>query len=156
MALVWISSKFKDVHFNKRTLKLLVAQSCPILCDPMDCNPPGSSVHGILQARILEWVAMTFSRGSSWFRDWTRVSHIAGRFFTIWVTGDASRVWEKWVKCLGRLCPWLVFILSVSLYDASNYPLTKNLLSASHHPGCPLGLRDPGVKKILSTPSRKK
>ena len=46
-------------------VKVLVAQSCPTLCDPMDCSPPGSSVHGILQARILEWVAIPFSRGSS-------------------------------------------------------------------------------------------
>ena len=52
-------------------------QSCPTLCDPMDCSPPGSSVHGILQARILEWVAISFSRGSSWPRDQTRVSYIA-------------------------------------------------------------------------------
>ena len=44
---------------------VLVAQSCPTLCDPMDCDPPGSSVHGILQARILEWVAVLFSRESS-------------------------------------------------------------------------------------------
>ena len=51
---------------------------------PYDGSPPGSSVHGILQARILEWVAMTFSRESSWPRDWTRVSYIAGQFFTIW------------------------------------------------------------------------
>ena len=47
----------------------LVAQSCLTLCDPMDGSPPGSSVHGILQARILEWVAIPFSRGSSWPRD---------------------------------------------------------------------------------------
>ena len=53
-------------------------------CDPMDCSPPGSSVHGILQARILEWVAISFSRWSSWPRDWTQVSCIAGRFFTVW------------------------------------------------------------------------
>ena len=46
-------------------VKMLVTQSCPTLCDPMDCSPPGSSVHGILQARILEWVAIPFSRGSS-------------------------------------------------------------------------------------------
>ena len=44
---------------------VLVAQSCPALCDPMDCSPPGSSVHGVLQAAILEWVSMPFSRGSS-------------------------------------------------------------------------------------------
>ena len=53
------------------------AQSCPTLCDPMDCSPPGSSVHGIFQARILEWVAMPFSRGLSQHRDQTRVSRIA-------------------------------------------------------------------------------
>ena len=52
------------------------------LCDPGDCSPPGSSVHGILQARILEWVAISFSRGSSRPRDQTQVSHIAGRCFT--------------------------------------------------------------------------
>ena len=56
-----------------------VAQSSPTLCNPVDCNLPGSSVHGILQARILEWVAISFSRGSSWPKDQTRVSHIAGR-----------------------------------------------------------------------------
>ena len=58
------------------------AQSCPTLCDPMDCSPPGSSVHGSLQARILEWVAIPFSRESSWPRDQTRVSCITGRIFT--------------------------------------------------------------------------
>ena len=56
-----------------------VAQSCPTLCDPVDCIPPGSSAHGILQARILEWVAISFSRGSSQPRDQTQVSCIAGR-----------------------------------------------------------------------------
>ena len=61
------------------------AHSCLTLCDRMDCRPPGSSVHGILQARILEWVAISSPRGSSWPRDWTPVSYIsciAGRFFT--------------------------------------------------------------------------
>ena len=59
------------------------------LCNPMDCSPPGSSVHGILQARIMEWGAMPSSRGSSWPRDWTHVSYIIGRFFTIWATKKA-------------------------------------------------------------------
>ena len=63
---------------------VLVAQSCLSLCDPMDCSPTGFSVHGILQARILEWVAIPFSRGSSWPRDQTLVSCVAGRFFTTW------------------------------------------------------------------------
>ena len=64
-------------------VKVLVAQSCPTLCDPMDWSLPGSSVRGILQGRILEWVAIPFSRGSSRLRDQTRVSYIAGRSFTI-------------------------------------------------------------------------
>ena len=70
---------------------VLVAQSCPILCNPTDCSPSGSSVLscGILQARILEWVAILFSRGCSWPRDWTQVSCTAGRFFTIWATREA-------------------------------------------------------------------
>ena len=49
----------------------MCAQSCPTLCNPVDCGPPGSSVHGIFQARILEWVAISFSRGPSWPRDWS-------------------------------------------------------------------------------------
>ena len=57
-------------------------QSCPILCDPIDGSPPGSPVPGILQARILECIAISFSRGSSQPRDRTHVSCIAGRFFT--------------------------------------------------------------------------
>ena len=60
-----------------------VAQLCPTLCDPVDCSPPGSSVHGILQARVLEWVAISFSRGSFQPRDWTQVSRIAGRCFNL-------------------------------------------------------------------------
>ena len=142
----------------------LVAQSCPTLCNPMDCSPPGSSVHGIsqasslewfaisffrasstprnwtciscidrqilyhwairkwkwkwsesksllsdslpphglytvhgiLQARILEWVAFPFSRGSSQPRDWTQMSHIAGGFFTSWATREAQEYWSGW------------------------------------------------------------
>ena len=62
---------------------VLVAQSCLTLCNPMYFSLPGSSVHGIFQARILEWVAIPFSRGSSRPRDQTWVSYIAGRFFTI-------------------------------------------------------------------------
>ena len=65
------------------TVLCLVAQPCPTLCDPMDCSPPGSSVHGIRQARILEWLATLTSRGYSQPRDQTWVSRIAGRFFTI-------------------------------------------------------------------------
>ena len=82
---------------------LLVAQSCLTLCNPMDCGSPSSSVHGILQARILEWVAIPFSRESSQPRDWTQVSSNAGRFFTVWVTREAlsegkaeAIIWGHW------------------------------------------------------------
>ena len=70
--------------------KTLVAQSCLTLCYPMDCSPPGFSVHGILQAKILERVAILFSRGFSSPRDQTLVSCIAGIFFTIWTTREAQ------------------------------------------------------------------
>ena len=62
-------------------MKVLVAQSYTTLCYPMDYSPPGSSLHGILQARILEWVAIPFSRGSSQTRDQIQVSCVRGRFF---------------------------------------------------------------------------
>ena len=70
-------------------VKMLLVQSCPTLCNPMDCSPPGSSVGGILQARFLKWVAIPFSRGSSQPRDPTWVSCIAGSFFIIWATREA-------------------------------------------------------------------
>ena len=63
-----------------------VTQSWPTLCDPMDCSLRGSSVHGIFKARVLEWVAISFSRGSSQPRDQTQVSCIASRCFTVWAT----------------------------------------------------------------------
>ena len=69
-----------------------VTQSCLTLCKPMDCDPPGSSVHGILQTRILQWVAMLSSRGSSQSRDQSQVSCIsciAGGLFTTGTTGEA-------------------------------------------------------------------
>ena len=68
---------------------VLLAQSCLTLCNPVDCSLPGASVPGILQGRILEWVAVSFSRGSSWPRDWTCISCISGRFFTSWANSQA-------------------------------------------------------------------
>ena len=67
------------IHYSESE----VAQSCPTLCNPVDCSLPDSSLHGILQARILEWVAISFSSGSSQPRDRTQVSHIAGRRFNL-------------------------------------------------------------------------
>ena len=84
-----------------------VAQSYPTLCNPMDCNLPGFSVHGIFQARVLEWVAISFSRGSSHPRDRTQVSCIVGRCFTLL----ATRGWGP-IKCFWL---WIVLLL-FSLY----------------------------------------
>ena len=67
-------------------MKVLVTQSSLTLFNPMDCSPWGFSIHGTLQARILEWVAKPFSRGTSWPRDLTQVSCIVSRFFTIWAS----------------------------------------------------------------------
>ena len=64
------------------------AQFCPTLCDPMDCSLPSSSVHGIFQAIVLEWIAISFSKGSSWPRDRTQVSRIVDRHFTVWATRE--------------------------------------------------------------------
>ena len=73
----WLSSK--------EVKKVKVTQSCPTLCNPMDYR-----VHGILQTRILEWVAFPFSRESSQLRDWAQVSRIAGRFFISWAIREAQ------------------------------------------------------------------
>ena len=74
-------------------VKVKVAQLCPTFCNPM-----GYTVHGILQARILEWVAFPFSKGSSWPRNWTRVSCVAGRFFTNWAIREAPVLWSPVIK----------------------------------------------------------
>ena len=76
-------------------MEVLVAQWCPTCCDPMNCSPQGSPVLGTFQARILEWVAIPFSRVSSRTRDQTQVSCIVGRFFTIWATREAPKWWWK-------------------------------------------------------------
>ena len=75
--------------FYRLSASVLVTQMCPILCNPMVYSPLGSFVHGILQRRVLERVAIPFSRGSSWPGDRTWVSCTAGRFFTLWATGEA-------------------------------------------------------------------
>ena len=71
-------------------LIMLLLLSCSVmsLCDPIDCSPARSSVHGIFQARIVEWVAISFSTGSSQSRDWTWVSQAVGRHFAIWATRE--------------------------------------------------------------------
>ena len=110
-------------------MSVLAPQSCPTLCNPMDCSPPVSSVQGIFQARLLEWAAMPSFGGSSWLRDPFLPSIITGRLSTIWATRDADNwscpfripnwtslvaqtvrrlptMWETWVRSLGREDSW--------------------------------------------------
>ena len=82
------------VYFLCQRMCAQSLQSCPTLCDPRDCSPTVSSVHGILQARILEWDVLPFSRGSSQPRDRTCVSCIAGRFFTAWANNLKKLSWK--------------------------------------------------------------
>ena len=77
---------------RSRKWKTLGAKLCLTLCDPMNCSPPGFSVRGILQARILEWVAMSSSRGSSQARDWTQISCSASRLFAAWTKREAQHL----------------------------------------------------------------
>ena len=94
---------------------LEIAQSCPTLCDPVGGSLPGSSLHGILQARVLEWVAISFSRGSSQLRDWTRVSCIPGRSFNLWATREASlcnsSFWGAMLQIVACCWPLIFFFL---------------------------------------------
>ena len=108
-----------------------VAQSCPTLCDPLDCI-----VHGILQARILEWLAVLFSRASSQPRDQTQVSHIAGGFFTSWASREVQEYWSgslsllQWIFLTQFLMNYKFYILFLLFYWASQVALEiKNLLA---------------------------
>ena len=86
-------TKQKDKDYSRSiNVNVCVGASCSVLtlCNPMNCNLPGSSVHGIFKARILEWVVIPFSRGSSLFRDWSWVFGIAGRFLIMWATREAQ------------------------------------------------------------------
>ena len=103
LSLVLSFTSREDAHISgRRTVYACVCVKLYLtLCDPMDCSLPGSSVHWIFQARILEWVVLPFSRGSSQPRDRTQVSRIAGRFFTSWATREApGPVKKETVMCL--------------------------------------------------------
>ena len=161
-----------------------VAQSCPILSDPMDCSLPGSSVHGIfqarvpewgviafspmdlpdssvhgiLQARILEWVAIPSSRGSSQPSDWTQVSHIAGGFFTLWVTGEALILWLKTrfvIQLLNIYTPdSCIYFFGCLLGILSLMSNTELVVPASPTPSSPcttLCLQSPSFLEMLTS-----
>ena len=84
--------KFRNTEWVKWNTGILVAKSCLTLCDPVDYSPQGYSVHGISQARILEWIAISISKESSWPRDRTQVSCIVDRRFTVWATSEVYKM----------------------------------------------------------------
>ena len=127
-----------NMNFVCVCVSLTVMSSC---CDPMDWGPPGSSFLGILLARILEWVAISFSRGSSQARDQTWVSHIAGRLFTVWATKEAP--WALEFKknssdCESGLCfASLPMLYIFNIWEADWFPVsficdTENLFSRNY------------------------
>ena len=116
-------------------LKVQVTQSCLTLCHPMDYT-----IHGILKAGILEWVAISFPRGSSQPSDWTQVSHTAGRFFTSWTIREAQEYWSgslslssrsSWpgIKLGSLHCRWILHQLS---YQGSPVHYSKCFQFLSH------------------------
>ena len=118
-------------------MKVKVGQLYPTLCNPMDCSLLGLSVHRILQARILEWVAIPFSRGSSQPKDWTQVSHIAGGFFTIWAPREApyKNIWG--IGLVAKSCP----VLATTWTIACQAPLSMAFSRQEYWNGLPFPLQ---------------
>ena len=108
--------------WHEKVVKALVTQLCPTLCNPIDYSPPGSSAHGFLQARILELVAIPFSKGSSQPRGQTQVSCIAAGFFTIWATRKAQA---------------LASTISLNPYQFSSVQFSCSVMSDSLQPNGP-------------------
>ena len=125
--MTWLSSLLENEwRFREMCERKLAIQSCPTLCDPIDCSLAGSYVPGILKVRLLEWVPMSFSRGSSWPRDRTQGSCTTGRFFTVWAPREAREICRsaKWArgglwqiqrcpvdqagKCFLEFCSWYI------------------------------------------------
>ena len=123
----------------------LVAKLCPTLCDPIDCNPPGSSVRGISQSRILEWVAIFFSRGSSPPRDRAHVSYIRRRVLYHWATRNG------WVV-LTQSCPALCGHVDCSLPGSSVHGVLQRECWSEQPFLSPGDFPDPGLEPASSVP----
>ena len=107
------------------------AQSCLTLCDPLDCNLPGSSVREILQARILEWVAISSSRGSSQPRNRACVSCIAGRFFTYWGIREGIR--HPWISESIGLAKKLLWVFPLDQMEKNKWTFWPTQQNASEN-----------------------
>ena len=145
------------LHIPSACVHARCLQSCPTFCDPMDHNPSGSSVLGILQARILEWVAISFSRGSSWPSDWTWVSRTAGRLFTVGVTREFAFCLPSSNVSTSPLALWWIHFLPLA---ALACPVILPSAPLYQHPGIPfLSLCTPAdntrcLDELLSLPHR--
>ena len=135
--------------------KVKVAQSCPTLWDPMDCSLPGFSVHEILQARILEWITMPFSRGSAQPRDWTQVSCIMGGFFTLWATREGPLGVGKWGAFESSIREVTGSMLSFGKTDFIGVPSCFQLAGGCHHllTEKPLSQKLPFIPKFSDVPT---
>ena len=110
--MVNLKKKMPVMEFNLITSLLLLLSHGWLLRDTMDCSPPGPSLHGILQARILERVAISLSRGSSWPKDWTRVSALQADFFTSGLTKTLlAPILGIWFKSSGVGKAWKLAVL---------------------------------------------
>ena len=146
-----LKSLLPSVQMSSCAVLCLVTQSCLTFCNPMDCSPPGSSVHEIFQARILDWVAMPSFRGSSQPRDRTQVSHIAGRFFTVSAHQRSSKILER-VACLfsSNVCLVIensgIFLISLNLRKQGHiFPYLQDRRGVMNEPAsaeCPLDFRE--------------
>ena len=130
-------------------VKVLVAQLCSTLCDPMDCSLPGVSVHGIFQARIQEWVAMSFFRESSQSRDWTWVSWIAGRLLWSLGTQQCQAPLALTLGDLGASSSGGAHKSQGLIFQGDAAAAAKSRQSCStlcdHIDGSPPGSTDPGI-----------
>ena len=127
-------------------MKVLLPQSCRTLCDPMDCSPPDSSVHGILQVRILEWVVIPFSGGFSFPRDQTWVSCIAGRFFTV-LTDRKPTVRKKVIE-LTFLC-WHQFSSVAQSYLTLGDPVNRSTPGLPVHRQLPESTQPMSIESVM-------
>ena len=113
---------------TSNALVVVESLSRVLLCDLMDCGPPGSSVQGVSQVTALEWVAISFSRRSSWLRDQTHVSCITGRCLTIWLTREktTSTRWVTWPHSSCAYTQRLQSLLEMSSWKAFLEALLSN------------------------------
>ena len=147
--MIHVNCTLSETSWKKKKVKVLVTHSCLISCYPMHCRPPDSSVHGILQKKILEWVAIPFSSGSSQPRDWTQVSHIAGGFFTLSATRETHYLRQiEWsinvslfielvlTTCLKfiLLLDWIPSLLDHSINKHELYLIPKSACLLYHYP----------------------